>query len=78
MKCKTPFTYSGYDPSADISRELDADVTKYFQELIGVLCLAIELGRADMLLELALLPSHLVALPCVGPLQQVYCIFSKN
>ena len=72
-KCKTPFA-SGFDPSADVSRELDANGTRYFQELIGVLRWAIELGRVDILLEVALLSSHL-ALPRVGHLQQVYHIF---
>ena len=48
--------------------------TRYYQELIGVLRWAIELGRVDILLEVALLSSHLT-LPRVGHLQQVYHIF---
>ena len=72
-KCGTPFT-SGYVPSEDTSSELDGNGTRYYQELIGVLRWAIELGRVDMLLEVALLSSHL-ALPRSGHLQQVYHIF---
>ena len=72
-KCNTPFQ-SGYHPSDDVSRELDAEGMRYFQELIGVLRWSIELGRVDILLEVALLSTHL-ALPRVGHLQQVYHIF---
>jgi len=61
-------------PAEDTSKELDAEGTRYYQELIGVLRWAIELGRVDILLEVALLLSHL-ALPRVGHLQQVYHIF---
>ena len=72
-KCHTPYV-TGYHPSDDTGKELDAEGTQYFQELIGVLRWAIELGRIDMLLEVALLSTHL-ALPRVGHLQQVYHIF---
>ena len=72
-KCHAPFS-TDYHPSHDTTKELDAEGTRYFQELIGVLRWAIELGRIDMLLEVELLSSHL-ALPRVGHLQQVYHIF---
>ena len=72
-KCSTPFR-TGYHPTEDTSTEMDAEGTRYFQELIGVLRWAVELGRVDILLEVALLSSHL-ALPRVGHLQQVYHIF---
>ena len=72
-KCLTPFT-SNYHPAEDTTSELDAEGTKYYQELIGVLRWAVELGRVDILLEISLLSSHL-ALPRVGHLQQVYHIF---
>jgi len=77
-KCLTSFV-SNYHLSEDTSKELDAEGTRYFQELIGVLRWAIELGRVDILLEVALLLSHL-ALPRTGHLQQghlqqVYHIF---
>ena len=60
-KCTMPFV-SGYHPSEDTSRELDTEGIRYFQELIGVLRGAIELGRVDILLEVSLLSTHL-ALP---------------
>lgn len=72
-KCITP-TASGYHPSEDTTQELDADGLQLYQELIGVLRWAIEIGRVDILLEVALLSSHL-ALPRVGHLNQVYHIF---
>ena len=49
-KFHTPFV-SGYHPAKDTSRELDSEGTRYYQELIGVLQWAIELGRVDMLLD---------------------------
>ena len=72
-KCITPFV-SGYHPSEDMTKELDSEGTRYYQELIGVLRWAIELGRVDILLEVALLSTHLV-LPRAGHLQQLYHIF---
>ena len=72
-KCPTPFTH-GYHPSEDVSMELNPDGLRLFQELIGVLRWGIELGRIDILLEVALLSSHL-ALPRIGHLEQVYHIF---
>jgi len=72
-KCITPFS-SGYHPSEDTSAELDLQGVRYYQELIGVLRWAIELGRVDILLEISLLSSHL-ALPRSGHLQQLYHIF---
>jgi hypothetical protein len=49
------------------------DIT-YFQELIGVLRWAIELGRIDIALEVSMLSSHL-ALPRAGHLQAAFHIF---
>ena len=72
-KCPTPFT-SNYHPSDDVSNELNADGLRYYQELIGVLRWAVELGRVDILLEVALMSTHL-ALPRAGHLEQVYHIF---
>ena len=65
---------TGYHPSEDTTRELDAEGTRFYQELIGILRWAIELGRVDILLEVSLLSSHL-ALSRVGHLQQVYHVF---
>jgi Reverse transcriptase (RNA-dependent DNA polymerase) len=72
-RCVTPLP-SNYRPEMDVSEELeDDDVTRY-QEFIGILRWAIELGRVDLALEVSLLSSHL-ALPRVGHLDAVYHIF---
>jgi hypothetical protein len=72
-RCPTPMK-SGYRPEVDVSAELKIDGIRYYQELIGVLRWAIELGRVDIATEVSLLSSHL-ALPRAGHLQQVYHIF---
>ena len=72
-KCPTPTTYK-YRPEEDVSRHLEGDEITYFQELIGVLRWAIEIGRVDILLEVALLSSQLAA-PRIGHMEQVYHIF---
>jgi hypothetical protein len=64
-----------YHPAEDTSAELDAEGLGYYQELIGVLRWAVEIGRLDILLEISLLSSHL-ALPREGHLEQVYHIFA--
>ena len=66
---------SGYRPELDDTAELNLSGMRYYQELIGVLRWAVEIGRIDILLEVALLSSHL-ALPREGHLQQVYHIFA--
>jgi hypothetical protein len=71
--CPTPMQ-GNYHPSEDVSTELNADGLGLYQELIGVLRWAVEIGRLDILLEVALLSSHL-ALPRRGHLEQVYHIF---
>ena len=68
-KCITLFRSANHS-SEDASRELDADGTRHYQELIGILSWAIELGRVDNLLEVSLLSSHQV-LPRIRYLQQV-------
>jgi hypothetical protein len=72
-KCPTPMR-SDYHPSDDTTQELTADGVKLYQEYIGVLRWAVEIGRLDILLEVSLLSSHL-ALPRRGHLEQVYHIF---
>ena len=72
-KCKTPFTY-GYRPENDTSPELKADGIQKFQELIGILRWAVELGRVDILLETSMLSTHL-SVPREGHLQQAYAMF---
>jgi hypothetical protein len=73
-QCPTPMR-SSYHPSEDDSAELNSEGLGYYQELIGVLRWAVEIGRLDILLEVSLLSSHL-ALPRKGHLEQVYHIFA--
>ena len=72
-KCATPLQ-SGYRPELDVTAELKIDGVRYFQELIGVLRWAVELGRIDIATEVSVLSTHL-ALPREGHLQQVYHMF---
>ena len=66
--------FSNYHPSEETTPELDASGVQYFQEIIGVLKWAVELGRVDILFEVALLSTNL-AFPREGHLQHVYHIF---
>ena len=72
-KCVTPFS-SNYAPWLEESPELKADGVQRFQELIGQLRWAVEIGRVDILLETSLLSSYL-AMPRVGHLEQALHIF---
>ena len=72
-KCVTPFS-SGYRPEVDVSPELGAEGHRYYQELIGMLRWAVEIGRLDILLEVSMLSHHL-ALPREGHLEQALHIF---
>ena len=64
---------AGYRPELDTSHELDEYSITDFQEIIGCLRWAIELGRADIAVEVSLLSRHL-ALPRRGHLDQAYNI----
>ena len=66
---------SGYRPELDGSEELNASDTQYFQELIGVLRWATELGRVDILTEIAMLSSF-QANPRQGHIEQIFHIFA--
>ena len=68
-KCATPIS-NGYKPELDSTGELKADGVQWYQEIIGCLRWAVELGRIDILLETALLSQYL-ALPREGHLEQV-------
>ena len=72
-KCIIPMK-SGYHPSEDTTVELSTEMMTYYQELIGILRWAVEIGRVDILLEVLLLSSHL-ALPRKGHFEQVLHIF---
>ena len=63
-----------YRPELDTSSELKIEGVRYFQELIGVLHWAVELGRIDIAMEVLMLSTHL-ALPRCVHLQQVHHLF---
>jgi hypothetical protein len=72
-KCVTPFSCN-YAPWLEETPELKADSVQRFQELIGQLRWAVEIGCVDILLETSLLSSYL-AMPQVGHLEQAFHIF---
>ena len=65
---------TSYHPSEDVTKELNVEVVQFYQELIGILRWAVEIGRVDILLEVSILSSHLT-FPRIGHLQAVYHIF---
>jgi hypothetical protein len=64
-----------YRPEMDISTVLGSELASRYQQLIGILRWAVELGRVDILLEVSLLSSHLCQ-PREGHLETVYNIFA--
>ena len=72
-KCYTPMS-SGYRPELDSTAELKADGVQWYQELIGMLRWAVEIGRLDVLYETAIMSKHM-ALPREGHLEQVLHIY---
>ena len=64
-----------YTPELDVTEELNEKDTTFFQELIGMLRWAIEIGRVDILLEVSLL-SQYQASPREGHLEQLLHIFA--
>lgn len=71
--CSSPFS-SVYRPELDTTPELALEGHRYFQELIGVLRWACEIGRLDILLEVALLSAYLAS-PREGHLEAALHIF---
>ena len=69
-KCRTTMLTS-YHPMEDVTKDLNAESIQFYQELIGILRWAVEIGRVDILLEVSLFSSHL-AFPRFGHLQAVY------
>ena len=72
-RCSTVLQ-ANYRPELDTTPELNANGVRYYQELVGVLRWAIELGRVDLAMEVSMMSSHL-ALPREGHLQQLYHVF---
>ena len=66
---------SEFIPELDTSKELSPDDTTFYQELIGILRWAVEIGRVDILTELLLL-SFYQASPRRGNLEQLLHIFA--
>lgn len=73
-KASTPLA-CGYRPELDVSPLLDAERANYFQNLIGILRWAVELGRVDIHIGVALLSSYLVQ-PRTGHLEQAFHVFA--
>ncbi len=57
-KPSTPMR-KGYRPELDISPILEPEQANYYASLIGILRWAVELGRIDIYIDVALLASHL-------------------
>ena len=72
-RCITP-TLHGYKPELDATAELKADGIQWYQEMIGMLRWAVEIGRVDILTEVAMMSQHM-CLPRQGHLEQVLHIF---
>ena len=70
----TPIAQS-YVPELDSSPELNSEDTTSFQEMIGILRWAVEIGRVDILTELSMLSAY-QASPRQGHLEQVHHIFA--
>jgi len=66
---------TNYRPGLDVSPILGPEQANYYQSLIGILRWAVELGRINIYVDVALLSSHLVE-PRTGHLNQVFHIFS--
>ena len=66
---------SGYRPELDTTPLLGAESANYYQNLIGVLRWAVELGRVDIHVAVAMLSRYLVQ-PRQGHLDQVFHLFA--
>ena len=65
---------SGYKPELDTTDECDAEHTSRYQQLIGILRWAVELGRIDIQVEVALMSQYQMN-PRTGHLEGLYHIF---
>jgi hypothetical protein len=73
-KVKTPVS-QGYQPELDALPEPNPIQANYFQGLIGVLRLMIELGQINIMVSVTIL-SHFLAAPREGHLNEVLHIFA--
>ena len=74
LKVETPLKAT-YRPVLDVSPELGTSGMSYYQSLIGMLFLIVELGRVNICLEVSMMLSHL-AMPQEGHMEQVLQIFA--
>jgi hypothetical protein len=65
----------GYRPEIDGTPELASRQASYYQGLIGILRWTVELGRIDILIDVAMLSSHAAA-PREGHLDQAFHVFA--
>ena len=72
-KCISPMK-PGYHPKTDTSEELNGEKMRYLHKTIRILRWEIEIVLIKIILEVSLLPSHLV-MPRRGHMQQLYHIF---
>jgi hypothetical protein len=63
-----------YWPEMDVLQVLKPELASRYQQLIGILQWAVELGRVDILVEVSMMSSHLCQ-PRLGHLNAVYTIF---
>jgi hypothetical protein len=73
-KISTPLTTS-YRPELDASSLLNALQHNLYQQFIGILRWAVELGRRDIHLPVALMAQYLTQ-PQIGHLQKIFHIFA--
>jgi hypothetical protein len=66
---------SGYRPELDTTQYCDDDDANYYQQQIGVLRWAVELGRMDILTEVSMLAAYTAA-PRQGHLEAVFHIYA--
>ena len=74
MKVFTPLS-NKYRPEVDISDELQDEEASYYQYLIGILRWIVEMGRADIFVEVSMMSSHL-AIPQKGHMEQILRMFA--
>lgn len=63
-----------YKPELDTTDECNAEMTSRYQQLIGILRWAVELGRVDIMVEVALMSQYQMN-PRSGHLEALYLIF---
>ena len=73
-KVLTPLA-NKYRPEVDISDKLQDEEASYYQFLIGIIRWIVELGRAEICVEVSMMSSH-IALPRKDHMEQVLCMLA--